>query len=61
MQGFSQEDRLREEAAQRSESDQNSYKNDDRTASYLSDFREKESIEDILSEPDGDDLKKDSD
>ena len=58
MAGFSQEDRLNKEIQNNCGSEETSVIDEDRTASYLSDFREKESIEDILSDVDDDGKRK---
>ena len=56
MAGFSQQDRLNKVVQNNCGSEQTSVVDEDRTASYLSDFREMESVEDILSDFE-DDLK----
>ena len=58
MAGFSQEDRLNKEIQNNCWSEETSVIDEDRTASYLSDFREKESIDDILSDVDDDGKRK---
>lgn len=54
MAGFSQQDRLNKEVQNNCGSEQTSVVDEDRTASYLSDFREMESVEDILSDVEDD-------